>query len=1252
MKLYIPKDIFDNRVPPRLFLCTTGKKIMYQLPSYEVSLNGKWNAYAELSFSIDRQYTDVLTGETKIHPAFDKAEGLRMVLVENIGYFTIQDPDSEFGDKDTKRISCFSSEYASFGSKYLENFRINTGDVDSKEVIYESSKYGDGATKDQMYKPARSDGWDSSETYYHRVYVDADSYDYEQIQIVDEVAYSSHFGENMHPEDVLYIHGYANVQFYDPHTPELSLLHLIFAKVPEWKIGHVDYSLRHKERKFDESRIATYDFLTNNIHDTFKAVAEFDTLKNEVNFYEEAEDGINEDNTVQTRWDTDIYISRQNLANQIQVKYSTDDIKTKLKVSGADDMDIREVNLGKNYIMNLDFYHGKNNDGTPNYDWMEQDLYEAYDDYLDAVELYSPQYTEEMQKWVAAYNKWNDLMNAVPTDGNVVLVGDPFEKLYCIYTPINTAYSNINIDDTILTIDVLYTKYDKSKGEYSEEINKSTLSDGTQFVVQGYAFEYDSTNNNFKYVRNVTVDNLNGKDGLIDKLTLYHINEDINLVAKDNILLRLKNKNSDIATIRIYNANEEGTDNDRKAHPDYKIHVVITYAQNGITGAAKTYTMSEWINGLLTAEYMKLDDFTVQYIGTMGAYLVLAKDEKQDVVLEEYGVNMLKEKHDTYTTIFQAQTEAMFSQEKYQCIAQKEEPEGYYDIGTRWLDTDSNPIVLKVYTENGWEPAKATISEVDQINYENYQRYIDNYEKLAAVQSVLLKKEREAEYCLSGYAISDISINTDLYERGEDGLLRYNGELLEEDLKVVAQHHFGKEYTVSYKDMDDVLYIYTFTTSFDPNNTFAVYLNGTTPYVSYADSQAVHKTKMNWISDQTELSTFFDVDQWMRLSPFIREDEYSDQNFLLTSYESEEERLKIYQDLIKEASKELKTLSQPSLEFSMEMANILALPEFESLFDQFQLGNFVRVGIRDGYVKRARLLDVTLNFDDFSDFSCSFGNLITTKDEIDKHAELLSQAVTAGKQVAQSAGTWQRAVDKSNRLEEEISDGLQNTALQVGRASGQAISWDEHGFRCRKLVDGTTDQYLDEQIAIINNKIVFTNDGWKTSKSALGEFEVDINGDGVDEKMYGLLADAVVSGFIKGSVIEGGSLKIGGTGGTFIVNEDGSVQILASDAKTPVYATKDSVDFVSQARQYHIELSYDNSTIFGKPNQTCTISCKVYQWDEDITSKLPSGTTFVWLRNGIEYKRTLEPKFTVKNSDIDMNAQFACQVTFDEELIK
>ena len=82
-------------------------------------------------------------------------------------------------------------------------------------------------------------------------------------------------------------------------------------------------------------------------------------------------------------------------------------------------------------------------------------------------------------------------------------------------------------------------------------------------------------------------------------------------------------------------------------NPDYKIQVVITYAQSGIT-YTPTYddldSIQQWINGELTAKKMNLEGYEVQYIGTMGAYFVLAKDEKKKENLQDYGVKLLQEK--------------------------------------------------------------------------------------------------------------------------------------------------------------------------------------------------------------------------------------------------------------------------------------------------------------------------------------------------------------------------------------------------------------------------------------------------------------------------------------------------------------------------------------------------------------------------------------------------------------------------------
>ncbi len=1324
MKLFIDRDFFNSPKPPVVYLCDTAKSIIGELPASNRSGNFKWNTYSEISFDVPRLYVDMLTGETKVHPLYDKVEAPRNVLLENYAYFTLQDIDDTSSDNDIKNVTAFSLEYAT-SNKYLTNFHINTGEIDSKEVLFNESQYGVdyNIDKDSFYKLASGD-FDPYESYYQQVYTDIDSYTYEQVQIDDAEEYAELVKANnipdSQPHEKLYMKKFPNVQFYNnnPSKRGLSLLHLIFENIPDWQIGNVDQSLWRKERKFSEDRISVYDFLMNNVAETFGCTFVWDSLTGLVHVYEEVEDDEIE-NEASTRFETDVFISKDNLASECKVSYSSDNIKTKLVVTGSDNLDIREVNLGRNEIMDLSFYH--------TLDWMKQDLFEAYDDYLEELQeaqtgldvngnpssKYPISYPDAMNGWVSANNRWSDLMNEVPAEGNVVLVGDEFKKLYCTFSPINTAYCKITIGSG--------TQYVETNNLYLDEAYTKpipTPTDTDMYVVQGALLVYSATEKKFKVDTGWDAK----KFALIKKLNQYHVDEDTNANKQDNILLKLKNSASDVATIRIYDKRVEATSYDERLQyytkdkngkysetnivfkdatdfnakktefakddttiwaNDYYVHSIVVKASSGVSEAPDEYPIVDWIKSTLTAEKMDLNGYKITYIGTMGAYFVLAKDETIPDNLQDYGVRLLEEKHKTYTTIFQTQTEAMFSQEKAQCIVQDEQPEGDYKDGTRWLDTNSNPVVLKEYNGTAWVTVSASVPQTEQADYENYQRYIDNYNKLVAVQSMLSKKEREAEYCLNGYGVPervlDLSDGSSLEENMHRAALKHFNTPLaiystltelqkispsdpSKDVYAVGDDLYmwdvdnkqwtNSEHTVARMSMNTAYPLYTFTTSFDPDHTFAVYLKGTTPYVSYASSQGVYQMIMEYIRDKTEMNKFFTVDQWIRLSPFIKEDEFNDSNFLLTGYESEEERIKICKELMEAADKELKTLCKPSLEFSMTMANILALPEFEPLFDQFQLGNFIKVGIRDEYVKRSRLLEVNMNFDDLSDFSCTFGNLVTTKSEIDKHAELLSQAVSAGKQVAKSSGAWHKSVDKTNKLEQEISNGLQDMALAIGGASGQAISWDSTGMHFRKYKDGSTTEFEPEEMAIINNAMVATNDSWRTSKTSFGKYT--ING----EERWGPIAEYVTADIIEGKFISGGSIEIGEGDTKFVVNADGSVEI-KSGGTDYVNAMKE----IDDAYRYQIVLTYDKSTIFSDIKDDCTITCSVYDYNVNITQKfIDNGAKFSWIRTSYSgqgdatwneaHKNQTTNTLKITTEDIVRNSTFSCNVEIDETVLE
>ena len=174
-----------------------------------------------------------------------------------------------------------------------------------------------------------------------------------------------------------------------------------------------------------------------------------------------------------------------------------------------------------------------------------------------------------------------------------------------------------------------------------------------------------------------------------------------------------------------------------------------------------------------------------------------------------------------------------------------------------------------------------------------------------------------------------------------------------------------------------------------------------------------------------------------------------------------------------------------------------------------------------------------------------------------------------------------------------------------------------------------------------NNKLVFSNDGFKTSKAVFGKYT--ING----EDRWGPLAEYITADMIEGKYIKGGSIQIGDEnepgGSLFIVNPDGSVEIKSNGQDK--YASVNALESIKNAYQYRIELSYEGNTIFNTAGQTCKVICKVYKETTDITKII---TAFNWYLNGILYKTTTEPSIIITNDDFTGSTQLNCQITFDE----
>lgn len=135
--------------------------------------------------------------------------------------------------------------------------------------------------------------------------------------------------------------------FWNPFTPDSSILSIIIETVPSWTIGTVSNDLIGKYRTFSVNGKGIYDWMRSDLQEKYECIFDFDTYERKINVRSVKD-------IISTK---PVYLSTNNLIKEIDIKENTDDLITALDVYGADGVDIRSVNpMGTNRIYNLDEY--------------------------------------------------------------------------------------------------------------------------------------------------------------------------------------------------------------------------------------------------------------------------------------------------------------------------------------------------------------------------------------------------------------------------------------------------------------------------------------------------------------------------------------------------------------------------------------------------------------------------------------------------------------------------------------------------------------------------------------------------------------------------------------------------------------------------------------------------------------------------------------------------------------------------------
>lgn len=351
----------------------------------------------------------------------------------------------------------------------------------------------------------------------------------------------------------------------------------------------------------------------------------------------------------------------------------------------------------------------------------------------------------------------------------------------------------------------------------------------------------------------------------------------------------------------------------------------------------------------------------------------------------------------------------------------------------------------------------------------------------------------------------------------------------------------------------------------------------------------------------------FTDENYKELCSFIREDVYENSNYTSDNIVDNTRLLETARKFVDRAKQQLAIACVPQISISASVSSLLVqsgIPN-EELFDDFALGNYIRVSI-DDTVYKLRIIGIKYDFENLEKVEVTFSNvtksLFGAMSDIQSILQQASSMATSFSSVAKQAESGQAAAQKFDHIKKE---GLDSSLGAVKAAKNQEIVIDDNGILCR-YYNKWLNQYDDRQLKIINQNIVMTDDAWENAKLAIGLGEY--NG----EAKWGVWADMLV-----GDLMITKDLKVINDKSTVEINKDGIVLDGGAITWKNKKLETDAVDGLSEFQE----------AVKGSLGVTTITSTSV------ISPKIEGGYLYI-NKDGCSVEIDPAQKYNTKNSNI------------------
>jgi hypothetical protein len=284
---------------------------------------------------------------------------------------------------------------------------------------------------------------------------------------------------------------------------------------------------------------------------------------------------------------------------------------------------------------------------------------------------------------------------------------------------------------------------------------------------------------------------------------------------------------------------------------------------------------------------------------------------------------------------------------------------------------------------------------------------------------------------------------------------------------------------------------------------------------------------VNILADMQEISSKLNIVGYFINSPKLYkelecywiEGDYENETLAALDTTTEAERLDLSKQLMEAGKQDLKKVSRPKFAFTVDAINFLCLHEFKEFSNELELGKIVTIEKSPDVYYYPILTEMSFEFGSEDSFKLTFSNALKLTDWGYSFADIITNASKTSRMVS---ANWQELMNYT-RSKGEIEDLLLHPLDRTLRFMkenmvNQEFIVDDTGILGRKIESDILGTFYREQVRIINNVMMFTDDAWETAKTALGKVHfTDENG--VDTTAYGLVAEVLVGSLIMGETL-------------------------------------------------------------------------------------------------------------------------------------